>query len=104
MESPFVRLYEHRLLDSFAPSALSRFNRLVLHREIAVASRQAVFVGAALSNGRRNEISVRGRRRRSPFQGGRFPWVVVHLFAALNAPESIAEEGDLRQTHGPGRP
>src|SRR6202035_344156 len=86
-ESPFVRLDEHWLLDRLAPRALGRFNRLVLHCKIAIATWQAVFVGAAISHGCRNEISMWRRRRRGPLERGRFPWVVVHLFAMLDAPK-----------------
>ena len=69
-----------------------------------IASWQAVLVGAAIRDGRRNEISVRRRRRRGPLQRGRFPRIVVHLLAAPDAPEEINDERDLGETHDPGRP
>src|SRR6266403_1263659 len=98
------RLHEHWLLDRLAPCALGRFNRLVLHGKIAIATGQAVFVGAAIRHGRRNEISMGRRRRRSPLERGRFPWVVVHLFAMLDAPEKIDDKWDLCDAHDPGGP
>ena len=41
-------------------SAFRRFHRFVLHREIAFASGETVFVRTAISYGGMNKISVRG--------------------------------------------
>src|SRR5207253_10522423 len=99
-----VRLRDAWLLDRLAPVVLGRVNRLVLHGKIGIATGQAVFVRAATSHGRRNEISMWRRRRRGPLERGRFPWVVVYLFAMLDAPEKIDDEWDLCDAHDPGGP
>src|SRR5438046_5067796 len=52
---------EHRFGGRFATTSLSWFHRLILHREIAFASRKAVFVGTAISHWGMNKISVRWR-------------------------------------------
>src|SRR5205823_13331461 len=97
-------LDQDRLGRRLPASALTWFHRLVLHREIAFAPGKAVFVGTAISHRGMNKISVRWRGRRSPFQRGRFPWVIVHLFAVFDAPKEINNEGDLGEAHDPGRP
>src|SRR5689334_8585723 len=51
-----------------------------------------------------NKISVRRWRRRSPLQRGRFPRIIIHLLATLDAPEEINDERDLGETHDPRRP
>ena len=87
-----------------AASALRWLYRFVLHRVIAFAPRKAIFVRAAISDRRSDKVSVRRRRRRSPLQRGRFPRIVVHFFAVLDAPEEINDERNLGETHDPGRP
>src|SRR5438552_6273878 len=84
-----------RLGGRFAASALGRFYRFVLHRVIAFAAWETVFIRPAISDRRMNKISVRRRRRRSPLQRSRFPWIVVHLLAVFDAPEEINDEWDL---------
>src|SRR5437764_10541810 len=93
-----------RLGGRLATSALGRFDRFVLHRIIAFAAWETVFIRPAIGYRCMNKISVRRRRRRSPLQRGRFPWIVVHLLAVFDAPEEINDERDLGETHDPGRP
>ena len=83
----------------FATCSLSGFHWLILHREVALATRQAVFVRAAIRHRRGEKISVRRGRRRSPFEGRRFPRIIVHFFAALNAPEKIDDKRNLSEPH-----
>src|SRR5262249_14263488 len=87
-----------------ATSALLRFYRFVLHRIIAFPSGQAVLVWASIGYGSLNKIPVWWWRRRRPLQRGRFPRIVVHLFAVLDAPEEINDERNLGETHDPRRP
>src|SRR5205814_6720691 len=102
--SPLNQLRRNKLGGRFAASSLGWFHRFVLHRVIALATGKAVFVRTTISNRSVDEVSVRRRRRRSPFQRGRFPWIVVYFFAVLDAPEEINDERDLGETHYPGRP
>src|SRR4029077_14965783 len=88
----------------FATRSLSRLDGLILHGEIAFATGQAVFVRAAICNWRGDEISVRWRRRRSPFERRRFPRIVIHFFAALDAPKEIDDERNLSEPHDPRCP
>src|SRR5437867_1778294 len=93
-----------RLGGRLAPSPLGGLHRFVLHRVIAFAAWETVFIRPAISDGYMNKISVRRRRRRSPLQSRRFPRIVVHFFAVPDAPEEINDERDLGETHDPGRP
>src|SRR6266513_1733443 len=97
-------LHVNKLCGRFAARSLSGFHRLILHREVAFATWQAVFVRAAICNRRGDEISVRWRRRRSPFQRRRFPWIVVHFFAVFDAPKEIDNEWNLSEAHDPRCP
>src|SRR5205085_7667055 len=82
----------------------ARIDRLVLHGVIFSTTRHAVFVRAAISHWRLNEITVSGRRWCRPFQGGRIPGVVVfHLPSLPDAVEKVNDERDLRQAHDPRR-
>src|SRR4030095_673934 len=76
----------------------------ILHGEFAFATGQAVFVRAAICNWRGDEIAMRWRRRRSPFERRRFPRIVVHFFAVRDAPEEIDDERNLSEPHDPRRP
>ena len=76
-------------------------SRLILHREIALPARQAVLVWSAVGCRRNGEIPVRRWRWCGPLEGGRFPRIVVHLLAALDAPEEIDDERNLRQAQTP---
>src|SRR5438874_5667043 len=98
------RLDVNKLCGRFATRSLSRLHRLILHREVAFATRQAVFVRAAICDWRGEEISVRRRRRRSPFERRRFPRIVVHFFAVPDAPEEIDDERNLSEAHDPRCP
>ena len=51
-------LSQNRFSGRFSASALRRFHRFVLHREIAFATGETVFVGAAIGHGSMNKISV----------------------------------------------
>src|SRR5438132_12902928 len=66
-------LDQDRLGRRLPASALTWFDRFVLHREIAFAPGKAVFVGTAISHSNINKISVRCRRRPSPLQRTHFP-------------------------------
>src|SRR5262249_46976980 len=48
------------------------------------------------------EVPVWWRRRRGPFQGGRFPRIVVDFLSVPDAPEEIDDERNLSQSHHPG--
>src|SRR4029450_5537964 len=50
---------EHRFGGRFATTSLSWFHRFILHREIALAPWEAVFVGTAISHRGMNKIPVR---------------------------------------------
>src|SRR4030095_3636457 len=88
----------------FAARSLGGLHWLILHGEIAFATGQAVFVRAAICNWRGEEISVRWRRRRSPFERRRFPRIVVSFFAVLEAPKEIDDERNLSEPHDPRCP
>src|SRR6266536_6504351 len=92
------------LCGRFATRSLISFHRLILHGEVAFATGQAVFVRAAICNWRSEEIAVRWRRRRSPFERRRFPRIVVHFFAVLDAPKEIDDERNLSEPHDPRCP
>src|SRR4029077_3092377 len=97
-------LYVNEICWGFAARSLSRFHRLILHGVVAFATGQAVFVGAAICNWRGEEIAVRRRRGRSPFERRRFPRIVVHFFAVLDAPKEIDDERNLSEPHDPRCP
>src|SRR5205085_2460726 len=96
-------LCAHRFAAQMRRRHLARFDRLILHREIFSTPRQAVFVGAAISYWRLDEIAMSGRRRSRPFQCRRIPGIVVLDLASLpDAVEEVNDERNLRQTHDPG--
>ena len=78
---------------------------LVLRREIPVATRHAVFIGAPENSRRFRKVPVRRRRRRLPLQCGRIPRIVGgDPPAVMNAPEEIQDEGNLRKPQANRRP
>ena len=92
------------LCGRFAACSLIRFHRLILHGVVAFATGQAVFVRAAISNRSGDEISMRWRRRRSPFERRRLPRIVIYFFAVFDAPKEINDERNLSESHDPRCP
>src|SRR4030095_8989329 len=88
----------------FAARSLGGLHWLILHGVVAFATGQAVFVRAAICNWRGEEIAVRRRRRRSPFECRRFPRIVVHFFSLLDAPKEIEDDGNWSEPHDPRSP
>src|SRR5688572_24305480 len=78
------------------------FLRFVLRSEILVVTGHAVFVRAAMDLDMFVEVAVRRWRGRLPFERGRFPWVVaIHFATALDAPEEVDDEWNLRHAQKP---
>src|SRR3990170_8178800 len=78
--------------------------RHALRRELSILGQvvfgdlgRAIFIGAAMDDGNRVEVTVRRRGRGNPFKRVRLPGIPLGLLPGEQAPEEIDYEGDLRE-------
>src|ERR1700677_1940024 len=76
--------------------------RFRLGSEIRWMPRHAVFVRPAIDKHRTDEVTVRRRRWRVPFQRGGLPRIIGDLAAIFPTETEVDDERNLREAHQPG--